>query len=195
MIISLETPNDYKAVERLTFEAFKTFHSPYLPPRDLPDEHYLVHIMRGCSAFIRELAFVGRQDGEIIANIMYTKSRVVRPNGNATPTLTFGPVSVKPEFQNQGYGAEIVRYSLDRACELGYGAVVITGHPKYYLRLGFKPAREWGLTMPGGETFDPFMALELVPGFLGGEGGVFYEDEVFHMDEAAFRKWHNEEFR
>ncbi|MDR3072291.1 MAG: N-acetyltransferase [Clostridiales Family XIII bacterium] len=192
MNIVIETPDDYKATTQLTFAAFETFHSPYLPPRDLPDEHYLVHIMRDSPAFIPELAFVGWQDGDIIANIMYTKSKIVRPNGDNLETITFGPLSVKPQFQNQGYGAEMVHYSLKKAHELGYGAVVIVGHPDYYSRFGFKPAKEFNLTMPEGETFDPFMALELEPGYLGTSGGVYYEDKIFHFEASDFRNWHED---
>jgi predicted N-acetyltransferase YhbS len=194
MQINLETPTDYKTVERLTFEAFKTFSSPYLPPRECPDEHYLVHLMRNCPAFIPELDFVGRIGDEIVAHIMYSKSKIVRPNGDEVETVTFGPVSVKPELQNCGYGTEIIRYSLEVAKEQGFGAIIIVGHENYYPRVGFHPASNYGLTMPDGSTFAPFMALELKPGYLGVAGGKWYEDEVYHIDEAAFHKWHEEEW-
>ena len=62
MNIRLEKPNDYDAVERLTFEAFETM---TLPGRTHTDEHYLVRLLRGVSAFVPELDFVGEQDGKI----------------------------------------------------------------------------------------------------------------------------------
>jgi predicted N-acetyltransferase YhbS len=195
MTLRLETPADYAVVERLTFAAFETME---LPGRTRTNEHYLAHTMRGAAAFVPELDFVGESiangdaanpGGEIVANIMYTRSKIVRPNGGEVETLTFGPVSVKPELHNRGLGAEIIRHSLDRARELGYDAVVIVGHPQYYPRFGFKPASEYNLAMPDGAAFDALMALELVNGCLGADGGKWYGDKVFEIDQAAFDAW------
>jgi predicted N-acetyltransferase YhbS len=129
MNIRLETPADYAAVERLTFAAFETM---TLPGRTRTDEHYLTHLMRGAAAFVPELDFVGEADGEIIANIMYTKSEIVRPRGSLLETLTFGPVSVAPRLHKRGLGAQIIRHSLERARELRFGAVIIVGHSDYF---------------------------------------------------------------
>jgi hypothetical protein len=43
--------------------------------------------------------------------------------------------------------------------------------------------------MPDGSVFDAFMALELREDFLGTEGGKWYGDKVFEIDEAAFEVW------
>jgi hypothetical protein len=43
--------------------------------------------------------------------------------------------------------------------------------------------------MPDGTAFDAFMALEIVPGYLGADGGKWYEDKVFEIDQAAFDAW------
>lgn len=187
LTITLENPDDLQAVEALTFEAFETM---TLPGRTYTDEHYLAHLIRDSSAFIPELDFIGTVDGDLVANIMYTKSKVVRPNGEEILTITFGPVSVKPELQGQGYGSAIIRHSLEMAYKLGYGAVIILGHPDYYSRFGFKPASTYHLTLPDGSAFDAFMALELRQDYLGTSGGKWYEDKVFEIDETAFSEWH-----
>jgi predicted N-acetyltransferase YhbS len=189
MIIRLEEPDDYLAVERLTLAAFKTFAFPDGSKPPYPNEHYLAHIMRDAAAFVSELDFVGVLDGEIVANIMYTRSKVIRPDGSTLATLTFGPVSVKPELHGQGLGAEIIRHSLDRARELGHGAVIILGHPAYYPRFGFRAASDFGLTLPDGSSFEPFMALEIQSGYLGLDGGKWYEDDVCQIDQGAFEEW------
>jgi predicted N-acetyltransferase YhbS len=189
MKIRQERPGDHVAVERLTLAAFETFTFPDGSRPECVNEHYLVHIMRDVAVFVPELDFVGEIDGEIVANIMFTKSTVVRPDGSVLETLTFGPVSVKPELHSQGLGTEIIRHSLERAREMGFGAVIIMGHPKYYPRFGFRPASDFNLTMPDGSTIDPFMALELKDGYLGTEGGTWYEDEVFEIDQNAFEAW------
>jgi predicted N-acetyltransferase YhbS len=189
MIIRLEQPSDYHAVERLTLAAFKTFTFPDGSKPPHTDEHYLAHIMRSIPAFVRELDFVGEIDGEIACNIMYTESKVARPDGSELKTLTFGPVSVKPELHGQGLGTEIIRHSIARANELGYGAIIIVGHPGYYPRFGFHPASDFNLTMPDGSTMEPFMALEIIDGYLGTDGGKWHEDDVYEIDQNASREW------
>ena len=196
--IRLETPADYAAVERLTYAAFENFTYPDGSRNLEIQEHYLVHKMRKCEAFIPELAFVCELEGEIVANIMYTKSKIVRPSGDITDTITFGPVSVKPELQNHSLGSKIILHSLNRACELGYGAVIILGHPKYYPRFGFVPAdANYGLSVKShdGIIFDgAFMALELRDSYLGVDGGIWYEDKVFDIDKTVFEVW-DKDFR
>lgn len=189
MNIRPEEPRDYVAVERLTLAAFETFTYPDGSRDPFVKEHYIVHTMRDVPAFVPELDFVGELDGEIVANIIYTKSKVVRTDGSEVTTLTFGPVSVKPELHGQGLGSEIIRHSLTRAGELGFGAVIIVGHPGYYPRFGFKAASEYGLTMPDGSTMEPLMAMELADGYLGTEGGAWHGDDVYEIDQNAFEEW------
>jgi predicted N-acetyltransferase YhbS len=192
MNIRLERPDEHTSVERLTLAAFNTFTFPDGSKPERVQEHYLAHIMRSAAAFVPELDFVGEVDGEIIANIMFTKSTVIRPDGNRLETLTFGPVSVQPELQKHGFGTKIIRHGLDRARELGFGAVIIIGHPEYYPRFGFKPASGFKLTLPDGSAIDPFMALEIKKGYLGTDGGKWYEDDVFKIDRKAFEDWEKE---
>jgi putative acetyltransferase len=66
-----------------------------------------------------------------------------------------------------------------KACKaLGFKAVIVIGHPDYYPRFGFSPARAKGLDLPFPVPDEAFMALELVPGSLDGiEGIVIYPPE------------------
>ena len=57
--IRRETPEDYRAVEELTREAFWNVYKPGA------DEHYFIHQMRNHPDFIPELAFVAELDGRI----------------------------------------------------------------------------------------------------------------------------------
>ena len=81
---------DYEKVERLTRQAF---YNQYVPGCT---EHYLVRLMREHQDFIPELDYVLELDGEIVGNIMYTKSRLTDEAGIEKEILTFGPVSVAP---------------------------------------------------------------------------------------------------
>ena len=88
-----EEEADYGVVEEITRRAF---YNLYVPGGT---EHYLVHIMRGHEDFIRELDFVIELDGKVIGNIMYTKARLTDETGSEKEILTFGPVSIAPEYQ------------------------------------------------------------------------------------------------
>ena len=93
-----EPPADYRAVEELTRLAFWNVNMPGC------DEHYLVHIMRSHPDFISELDFVIEEDGKIVGNVIYTRATLIGRSGRAKNILTFGPLSVLPEYQRRGYG-------------------------------------------------------------------------------------------
>ncbi len=193
-VIRLEQPDDYREVEELTLAAFKTFEAEGVPKRDIPNEHFLVRLLRTDPQFVSELDLVAKRDDKIVGNIMYSECDIERSDGTLDNALTFGPVSVQPKYQGQGVGIQLVQHSLELAKYLGYKAVIITGHPTYYQRFGFVPASQYNLKMPDGSTFDAFMALELEPGALGVKGGIWRCCRAFDLveDEYAFMEFHQE---
>lgn len=177
--LRLEEPQDYREIENITREAFWNMFKPGC------DEHYLLHVMRGDKTFIPELDYVAMKDGRLIGNIVYAKGCIIDKQGQSHEVITFGPVSVLPEYQKTGVGARLIFHTLALARQLGYQAVIILGHPDYYPKFGFRRAREYGLATKDGDTFDPFMALELIPGSLTGiGGGVFYDSDVYSVNQA-----------
>jgi len=173
-----ETPEDYLVVEELTREAFWEFGRV---EQTICDEHLLVHKLRSTESFIPELSIVVEMDANVVGHIIYSKSKIVDENGGEYDTLTFGPLSVLPEYQGQGIGQALMKHSFEIARELGFCAVIIFGHPDYYPRVGFRRAAEFGITTSDGKTFDPFMAIELYPGALGGIKGKYYIDPVYEQ--------------
>ena len=174
----LEQPGDYNLVEELTREAFW---NQYVPGCD---EHYFVHTLRTCPEFIPELDFVAEEEGRLVGNIMFTRSGIHTPHAGLVETITFGPLSVLPEFQNKGVGTALVQHSLKRAKELGYTAVLIYGYPPYYSRFGFKSAKYYGITNENGQYPAAHQALELVPGALENAAGKAFESPAFEIDAA-----------
>ena len=178
IVLRLERPEDYHVVEELTREAF------WRCIRGFCDEHLLVHRIRKCPSFVPELDYVAEADGRIVGHIIYTKARIEEPSGKTHEVLTFGPLSVLPEFQNRGIGRALMMHTFEEARKLGYRAVVIFGHPDYYPRIGFRRASEFGITTADGSSFDAFMALPLYEGALDGIQGRFFIDPVFEsLDE------------
>lgn len=181
--LRLERPEDYRVVEELTREAFWGMSRPDC------DEHYLIHKLRKVPAFIPELDYVAEVDGKIVGNIMYSRAKVVDETGVEHGVITFGPISVLPEYQSKGIGKALLMHTIAEAKRLGYGAIVFFGHPDYYPRVGFQRAAEFNLTTASGKTFDAFMAMPLYDGAFDGITGRFYEDPVFECDPKEVQEF------
>lgn len=180
-IIRLETPNDYRAVENLTREAFWNQNVPGC------DEHYLVHRMRDHADFIPELDFVLEINGEVIGNIMYTKGKLIDKDSKERPCLSFGPISVAPEHQRKGYGKMLIEHSFKAAVEMGYDVVVIFGNPDNYVARGFKSSRKYNVCLDGDRFPAALMVKELQDGVLDGRRWYFHESNFGEVcaDEDA----------
>lgn len=172
-----ERESDYKNVEDITRKAFYNVYVPGCM------EHYLVHIMRGHEDFIPELDFVIEVDGQIVGNIMYTKSKLTDEGGTEKEIVTFGPVSILPKYQRKGYGKMLIEHSLKRAAELGYEAVVIMGSPANYVGSGFQCCRKYNICVEKGKYPAAMLVKELKPGALDGRLWFYSDSPVMNVDE------------
>ena len=175
-IIRLERPEDVIAVEMLTREAFWNLHVPGC------SEHLAARQLRASRDFLPELDLVAVEDGRVIGNIMFTRSRVVGSMNENFETITFGPVSVLPECQNRGVGRSLIERGLTLAREAGHSAVIIYGNSGYYKKYGFRPGRDYGILTADGKYHAALLVLPLVPGALNGVSGRFLESEAFETD-------------
>lgn len=177
LIIRNETENDCRTVEKITRDAFWDVNFPGC------DEHYLAHILRGHEDFIRELDFVAELDGQVIGNIMYTKAALIDENSAEKEILTFGPVSIAPEFQRMGYGKRLIGYSLEKAAEMGHEAVVIFGSPANYVSCGFKSCKKYNVSLADGVYPCAMLVKELKQDALSGKKWVYRESPAYNFDE------------
>ena len=148
--IRLETPDDYRAAENLTREAFWNVYRPGCI------EHYILHAYRGREDFVQELDFVMEKDGGIMGHIMYVRTEIQADDGRRIPIMTFGPISIAPEYQRQGYG-----------------------------KLGFVVASSRGIhynAEPRTDEVPYFLLRELRAGFLNGVTGTYYTPEGYLVD-------------
>ena len=172
-----ERAADHKTVEDITRKAFYNVYVPGCM------EHYLVYIMRGHEDFIPELDFVIEVDGQIVGNIMYTKSKLTDEGGTEKEIVTFGPVSILPKHQRKGYGKMLIEHSLKRAAELGYEAVVIMGSPANYVGSGFQCCRKYNVCVEKGKYPAAMLVKELKPGALDGRLWFYSDSPVMNVDE------------
>lgn len=182
VILRPERGEDRREVECLTREAFWKEETARIREGIGADEHYLAHLMRMAPEFVPEFDFVAEYDGRIVGSILYCKAFIKKKNGTERTVLTFGPISVLPEFQRMGIGGALIRHTFGLAADFGYDAVLIYGHPEYYPRFGFREASEYGITTPDGESFPAFMAKELIPGVLKDSAGSFHIPSVYNVD-------------
>ena len=182
--IRLEQPDDYRAVEHLTREAFWNHHVPGC------NEHFLAHLLRQSDCFLPELDFVAEANGECIGNIMYTKTRLLDDAGEEKNILTFGPVCIALEHQRMGYGKQLMEYSFTRALELGYDTIVIFGNPNNYVSRGFISCKKRNISLSDGVCPSAMMVKELKPDALDGRHWVYRQSAVFDdLDEAAAERY------
>ena len=183
--IRREEEKDYHQVEELTRKAF---YNVYMPGCT---EHYLVHIMRSHKDFVPELALVleDTENGRIIGNVMYTKARLVDENSGEKTILTFGPLSILPEYQRKGYGKRLLEASFEKARELGYEAIVIFVAPANYVGSGFLSCKRYRVSPEGGSYPAAMLVKELKEGALGGRAWTYYDSPVMNFDEEAAKRF------
>lgn len=129
-----------------------------------------------------QLSLVAETEGQIIGHIFFSPVEL-EPARGAVAAMGLAPMAVLPEHQRRGVGSMLVRKGLQACKQRGVRAVVVLGHPKYYPRFGFKPAREFGLQCEYDVPAEAFMVMELKPGALAGRrsGTVKYHaafDEI-----------------
>jgi putative acetyltransferase len=167
-----ETAEDYDATHEVNTLAFG---------REV--EARLVENLRRLPDFIPELSLVGIEAGQVVGHILFSPL-VIETQDGAVPALALAVLAVRPEFQNQGVGSALVRDGLERCRALGHRIVVVVGHPAYYPRFGFSPARAQGLEVPFPVPNEAFLALELVPGALHGVAGMVRYPPPFDQVEG-----------
>lgn len=183
LIIRNETESDYTIVENITRNAFWNLYVPGC------DEHYLVHIMRKHEDFIPELAFVAELDGQVIGNVMYTKSKLIDESGEEKQILTFGPICILPEYQREGYGKAMLEHSFQRAVELGYDVIVIFGNPGNYVSRGFKSCKRYNVCLENDSYPSAMLVKELKTGILDGRKWRFQDSSLYQIDSAKVQSF------
>lgn len=76
----------------------------------------------------------------MIGQIIYVRSEIDCDDGRKVPIMTFGPIGVAPAYKRQGYGKQLLDYSMEKAKEMGAGALAITGNIDFTASLAlFRP--------------------------------------------------------
>ncbi|MFS0727654.1 GNAT family N-acetyltransferase [Paenibacillus sp. 1P07SE] len=169
MILRTEETKDYQDVYTLNYKAFGG--------RD--DESRLIERIRSSEFFVPELSIVAELDGKIAGHILFSKANVIDDEKNHE-VIVLAPVAVEPGLQRKGIGSKLIQEGLYRCKGLGYGVVLLIGHPEYYLKFGFKPARQFEFELRQFEVPDDvFMVCEIYEGVLRSTKGELIYPEAF----------------
>ncbi|HEX5793629.1 MAG TPA: N-acetyltransferase [Rheinheimera sp.] len=164
--VRTETPSDIEAITQLTRTAFN--HDA---------EARLINTLRqqcaGC------ISLVAEQHGSIVGHILFSPATL--HEAPDTRLMALAPMAVSNVLQHQGIGSALVRAGLELCRQQGAAAVVVLGHPAYYPRFGFTPARRFSIRSPWQVPDEAFMLLELLPGALQGKSG----EVMYHPAFAA----------
>ncbi len=153
-----ERPEDVPAIAHVNDTAFEQ-----------PDESRIIQAVR--DAGHAAVSLVATAEGLIVGHILFTPV-ALESSGPPLTVLGLGPMAVLPAWQRKGIGSKLVESGLHECSDLGCQAVVVIGHPEFYPRFGFRPARGFGLRSEFEVPDEVFMATELIPGALAGRGGL-----------------------
>lgn len=126
------------------------------------DESAIVDAVRSTSDFVPAFSLVAEDAaGRVVGHVLMCRARVERGDAPPLPILVLGPIGVVPAQQRRGVGTALMRAAIGTALAAAEPAIVLLGHPTYYPRFGFEPARRFGLEPPLPWSDEAWMALRL----------------------------------
>lgn len=176
----LEEPKDYRFVENMVRESFWNVYRPGCL------EHFVLHELRDNPDFVKELDFVMEKDGKIIGQNIFMRAEIKADDGRKIEVLAMGPICITPELKRQGYGKMLLDYTLEKAKEMGFGAMCFEGDINFYGKSGFSYASKFGIRyhdLPEGADASFFLCKELIKGYLAGVTGEYAPPAGYMVDE------------
>ncbi len=158
-------PTDVAAVRAVHLAAFPT-----------DAEAKLIDALRASGEYVAGWSLVAEVESEVVGHCLLTGATLERPDGSRVTgrVMALGPIAVVPAWQGRRIGAKLMHAALERCVGQGVAAVVLLGHPTYYPRFGFGPARTQGLRPPEPWPDGAWMACRLAAWTPADVGVVHY---------------------
>ena len=166
LTIRRETPEDIDSIRYVNEQAFGQ-----------KGEAELIDKLR--KRDVVTLSLVAVQNKQIMGHILFSPV-TVESEGSRFEAISLAPMAVLPAYQRKGIGSQLVQVGLKECYQLGHEVVVVVGHPDYYPRFGFVPAKTKGIDCEFGVPNEAWMVLELREGALAGRKGTVKFQPEFH---------------
>ncbi|MFC1917093.1 GNAT family N-acetyltransferase [Chloroflexota bacterium] len=153
-----ETPGDIALISSVNDEAFGQ-----------KQEGELIVKLRNRG--VLTVSLVAVQDDEIIGHIAFSPVKVASKRA-IFQAVSLAPMAVLPAYQREGIGSQLVTAGLEECRCLQHEIVFVVGHPDYYPRFGFVPARSEGIDCEFEVPDEAWLVLELRQGALAGRRGT-----------------------
>jgi putative acetyltransferase len=166
-------PADADAVRAVQAAAFPT-----------DAEAKLLDALRESGDYDPAWSFVAEFEGAVVGHCLLTAAALERPDGTTVHgrIVALGPIAVLPALHGRGIGTRLMRAALARSERDRAAAVVLVGHPAYYARFGFAPARSQGLLPPGPWRDEVWLARRLLAWTIRDVGTVRYARPFMEME-------------
>lgn len=126
LMLRNEQDQDVDSIFKLTESAFKNAeHTDHT-------EQFIVNALRKMQQLT--LSMVAEHDQQIIGHVAISPVEI---SSGASDWYGLGPISVAPEYQQQGVGSALMRTVLEQLKQLGAAGCVVLGDPTYYSKFGF----------------------------------------------------------
>lgn len=97
-------------------------------------EHLIVNALRDANQLT--ISVVAELDRQIIGHVAISPVEI---SSGAQHWYGLGPISVAPEYQQQGVGKALIQHALQQLQQLNAAGCVVLGDPAYYSKFGFQP--------------------------------------------------------
>lgn len=161
--IRYEQLKDQESVYQLIASAFET-----------DDEEKLVRLLHTDHQSL--ISLVAEVDKTIVGQIVLSRMEAKTSSINI---YGLAPMSVSPEYQNQGIGTKLVEAVIKEAKKNNIDAIFVLGHPSYYPKFGFKPTSEYQIKCQYDVPSDVFMVLDLTNKLSALKGQTVYYAKEF----------------
>jgi len=170
VLIRRETECDADVIRAITAAAF----AQSRPPNQIPPEAELIDELRASPAWLPPLSLVAATpEGEVIGHVLGTRGHV-----GENPVLAIGPLSVRPDRQQNGVGSALMHAVLGAADALGEPLVALLGNPAYYQRFGFELSTVYQIT-PAKPEWQPHFQVRVLTKYQPHIRGLFTYPEPF----------------
>lgn len=167
--VRAELPDDFRAIDVVNLSAFEG-----------EIEAKLVDELRQQSTYSAELSLVATFNQRLVGHCMLTPARLQQKKMELN-ILLLAPMSVVPSQSHRGIGTSLVETAVEIGKERDFSAIIATGKPEYYARLGFESGISRGIKCNLPVPEDAVMCIELKSGAILEGGMVNYSSPFLSL--------------